>query len=137
MHSHAYTCTHVHFGDFTCIHMRSPLLISLQLPLQFENEANCIPRQSHSVETLSTHRLRTTPCRCWASTNVRGRFRTTPRQSGVDNLRRLLRAGEIRKQWRSTVSPLLGIFSKIRRLQGVPSIMLRKYMDRNFDVSYS
>ena len=38
MHSHAYTCTHVHLGDFTCIHMHSPLLTSLQLQIQFEND---------------------------------------------------------------------------------------------------
>ncbi len=54
MHSHAYTCIHVHFGDFTCIHMHSPLLISLQLALQFESK-------ERRVETLS------------ASASVRGR----------------------------------------------------------------
>jgi len=37
VHSHAYTCIHLYFGDFTCIHMCSPLLTSLQLRLQFDS----------------------------------------------------------------------------------------------------
>ena len=35
MHSRAYTCIHTHFGDFTFTQLRSFLLISLQLRLQF------------------------------------------------------------------------------------------------------
>jgi len=31
---HALTCIHAHFGDFTCVQLRSFLLISLQLRLQ-------------------------------------------------------------------------------------------------------
>jgi hypothetical protein len=34
MHSRAYTCIHAHFGDFSCVQLRSFLLISLQLRLQ-------------------------------------------------------------------------------------------------------
>jgi len=46
MHSHAYTCIHVHFGDFTCIHMRSPLLTSLQLRLQGVHQSPWVLSQS-------------------------------------------------------------------------------------------
>jgi hypothetical protein len=46
MHSPAYTCIHVHFGDFTCVHLRSPLLISLQLRLQLESEVPGVPPQA-------------------------------------------------------------------------------------------
>ena len=39
MHSPAYTCIHAHFRDFTCVHLRSFLLISLQLRLQFRRRS--------------------------------------------------------------------------------------------------
>jgi len=44
MHSPAYTCIHAHFSDFTCVHLRSFLLISLQLRLQLEKEASGVKR---------------------------------------------------------------------------------------------
>ena len=39
MHSPAFTCIHVHFRDFTFTQLRSFLLISLQLRLQFGKQS--------------------------------------------------------------------------------------------------